>query len=130
MQVLLSQVHRLRALALLSKFLDLGQYAVNWALSVGIFGYLLKLLLLPAAELRAALVFIWAKLLAVDISCQADLLKDKRYTFFVSILSSAEDIPAGPFNILVNPSEHKALCAFVISVFCKDNTDGQQVILG
>lgn len=66
LQVLLSQVHRLRALELLGKFLDLGPWAVNLALSVGIFPYVLKLLQSSAKELRPLLVFIWAKILAVD----------------------------------------------------------------
>lgn len=66
LQVLLSQVHRLRALELLGKFLDLGPWAVNLALSVGIFPYVLKLLQSNAKELRPLLVFIWAKILAVD----------------------------------------------------------------
>ncbi|GFG29093.1 hypothetical protein Cfor_00263 [Coptotermes formosanus] len=66
LQVLLSQVHRLRALELLGKFLDLGPWAVNLALSVGIFPYVLKLLQSSARELRPLLVFIWAKILAVD----------------------------------------------------------------
>lgn len=66
MQVLLSQVHRLRALELLGRFLDLGPWAVNLALSVGIFPYVLKLLQ-GAKELRPLLVFIWAKILAVDV---------------------------------------------------------------
>lgn len=66
LQVLLSQVHRLRALELLGKFLDLGPWAVNLALSVGIFPYVLKLLQSSAKELRPMLVFIWAKILAVD----------------------------------------------------------------
>jgi regulatory associated protein of mTOR len=64
--VLLSQVHRVRALDLLGKFLDLGPWAVNLALSVGIFPYVLKLLQSSAKELRPLLVFIWAKILAVD----------------------------------------------------------------
>lgn len=42
--MLLSQTHRLRALVLLARFLDLGPWAVNLALSVGIFPYVLKLL--------------------------------------------------------------------------------------
>jgi regulator-associated protein of mTOR len=66
LQVLLSQVHRQRALELLGRFLDLGPWAVNLALSVGIFPYVLKLLQSSARELRPLLVFIWAKLLAVD----------------------------------------------------------------
>ena len=43
LQVLLSQAHRLRALDLLGRFLELGPWAVNLALSVGIFPYVLKL---------------------------------------------------------------------------------------
>ncbi|MED6233300.1 hypothetical protein AMECASPLE_024428, partial [Ameca splendens] len=66
LQVLLSQVHRLRALELLGMFLDLGPWAVSLALSVGIFPYVLKLLQSSARELRPKLVFIWAKILAVD----------------------------------------------------------------
>jgi hypothetical protein len=75
LQVLLSQVHRLRALELLGKFLDLGPWAVNLALSVGIFPYVLKLLQ-GAKELRPLLVFIWAKILAVDIVSESVQLKD------------------------------------------------------
>ncbi|KAK3091702.1 hypothetical protein FSP39_022003 [Pinctada imbricata] len=66
MLVLLSQVHRLRALDLLGRFLDLGPWAVSLALSVGIFPYVLKLLQSSARELRPLLVFIWAKILSVD----------------------------------------------------------------
>lgn len=69
LQVLLSQVHRSRALDLLGRFLDLGPWAVNLALSVGIFPYVLKLLQSSARELRPLLVFIWAKILAVDEVC-------------------------------------------------------------
>ena len=69
-QVLLSQVHRLRALVLLGRFLDMGSWAVELALSVGIFPYVLKLLQTTSSELRATLVFIWCKILALDKSCQ------------------------------------------------------------
>jgi regulator-associated protein of mTOR len=87
LQVLLSQVHRLRALILLSKFLDLGPWAVNLALSIGIFPYVLKLLQSQAIELKPVMVFIWARILAVDQSCQMDLLKDNGYQYFISILN-------------------------------------------
>ncbi|ELW68221.1 Regulatory-associated protein of mTOR [Tupaia chinensis] len=85
--VLLSQVHRLRALDLLGRFLDLGPWAVSLALSVGIFPYVLKLLQSSARELRPLLVFIWAKILAVDSSCQADLVKDNGHKYFLSVLA-------------------------------------------
>ena len=72
-QVLLSQVHRLRALTLLGRFLDMGSWAVDLALSVGIFPYVLKLLQTTATDLRQTLVFIWTKILALDRTCQVGL---------------------------------------------------------
>lgn len=113
LQVLLSQVHRLRALMLLSRFLDLGPWAVNLALGVGIFPYVLKLLQSPAVELKPVLVFIWAKILAVDKSCQNDLMKDNGFAYFVSILVS----DMGHVPIIPNLSEHRAMCAFILSRF-------------
>ena len=74
LQVLLSQVHRLRALVLLGRFLDMGRWAVDLALSVGIFPYVLKLLQTTALDLRQTLVFIWTKILALDRSCQVLVL--------------------------------------------------------
>ena len=68
--MLLSQIHRLRALVLLARFLDMGPWATDLALSTGIYPYVLKLLQTTAAELRPILVFIWAKILASDPSCQ------------------------------------------------------------
>lgn len=58
------------------------------ALSVGIFPYVLKLLQSSARELRPLLVFIWAKLLAVD-SVRNDLTVSHRrfFPFSCSILS-------------------------------------------
>jgi regulator-associated protein of mTOR len=96
---------------LLSRFLDLGPWSVELALSVGIFPYILKLLQSPAAELKLVLVFIWAKILAVDGSCQADLVKDMGYNYFITILAS-------PSHTTPNASEHHAMCSFILSVFC------------
>lgn len=104
LQVLLSQVHRMKALELLGRFLDLGPWAVNLALSVGIFPYVLKLLQSSAKELRPLLVFIWSKILAVDNvivlmlkenlhfnffffqTCQSDLVRDGGHKYFLSVL--------------------------------------------
>lgn len=121
LQVLLSQVHRLRALILLSKFLDLGPWAVNLALSIGIFPYVLKLLQSAAQELKPVMVFIWARILAVDPTCQQDLLKDNGYSYFIQILSPTSGIPVG------NASEHRAMCAFILSMFCRGFRQGQVV---
>lgn len=84
-QVLLSQQHRQRALELLAKFLDLGSWAVNQALSVGIFPYVLKLLQSPATELREVLVFIWAKILALDKVRETPTRPPEFFFFFSKI---------------------------------------------
>ncbi|SCU86549.1 LAFA_0E01530g1_1 [Lachancea sp. 'fantastica'] len=87
LQVLLSQVHRVRALVLLSRFLDLGPWAVYLSLSIGIFPYVLKLLQSPAPELRPILVFIWARIMSIDYkNTQSELIKEKGYLYFVKML--------------------------------------------
>ncbi|KAJ5608878.1 hypothetical protein N7528_009445 [Penicillium herquei] len=123
LQVLLSQAHRLRALILLSKFLDLGPWAVHLALSIGIFPYVVKLLQSAAQELKPVMVFIWARIMAVDYTVQNDLLKDNGIHYFISILNPSSPIPVG------NASEHRAMCAFIVSIFCKGYPQGQNVCL-
>ncbi|XP_069683368.1 regulatory-associated protein of mTOR [Periplaneta americana] len=118
LQVLLSQVHRLRALELLGKFLDLGPWAVNLALSVGIFPYVLKLLQSSARELRPLLVFIWAKILAVDSTCQADLVRDNGHKYFLSVLQDPS-----------MPGEDRTLAAFVLASIVNNYSQGQEVAL-
>ncbi|XP_072168199.1 regulatory-associated protein of mTOR-like [Diadema setosum] len=115
LQVLLSQVHRSRALDLLGRFLDLGPWAVSLALSVGIFPYVLKLLQSSARELRPLLVFIWAKILAVDRSCNADLVKDTGHKYFLSVL-------ADPYMV----AEHRTMAAFVLAMIVEDYPNGQE----
>lgn len=66
LQVLLSTLHRVRALQILCRFLALGAWAVRAVLHVGIFPYMLKLLQASAPDLRASMVYIWAKIVAVD----------------------------------------------------------------
>lgn len=121
LQVLLSQWHRVRALILLGQFLDLGPWAVQLALSIGIFPYVGKLLSSGAAELKPVMVFIWARLLAVDLSCQQDLIKDNGYNYFAGILKPSEVLPVN------NSDEHKAMCAFVLAMLCRGYRPGQQV---
>lgn len=122
LQVLLSQQHRVRALILLGRFLDLGPWSVQLALSIGIFPYVLKLLQSAAPELKPVMVFIWARVIAVDISCQQDLIKDSGYSYFAQILKPSEGLPA-----MVNGDEHKAMCAFILAMLCKGYKNGQLV---
>lgn len=121
LQVLLSQVHRLRALILLSKFLDLGPWAVYLSLSIGIFPYVLKLLQSPAQELKPVLIFIWARIMAIDYkSTQQELCKDKGYNYFYQILNSNNA------SMMVN-DDHKAMSAFILTLFIKDFKNGQRL---
>ncbi|MBE3041948.1 hypothetical protein IMZ48_05080, partial [Candidatus Bathyarchaeota archaeon] len=120
LQVLLSQHHRVRALILLGRFLDLGPWAVELALSIGIFPYVLKLLQSTAAELKPIMVFIWTRILAVDISCQQDLIKDSGYNYFAQILRPTEVLP------VVDSDEHKAMCTFILAMVCKGHIAGQR----
>lgn len=118
LQVLLSQVHRTRALELLGKFLDLGPWAVNLALSVGIFPYVLKLLQSFAKELRPLLVYIWAKILAVDTTCQADLIREQGHKYFLSILQDP-----------TMPAETRTQATFILSCLVSNYRDGQEAAL-
>jgi regulator-associated protein of mTOR len=122
LQVLLSQPHRLRALILLSQFVDLGPWAVHLVLSIGIFPYISKLLQAAGQELRPVLIFIWARILAVDASVQIDLHQSHGYKYFANVLAVQED----PNHlVLPNASEHKAMCAFILSAIARDLYAGQ-----
>jgi regulator-associated protein of mTOR len=127
LQVLLSQAHRLRALILLSRFVDLGPWAVNLSLSIGIFPYVQKLLQSPAVELKPVLIFIWARILAVDKSCQVDLLRDAGYNYFAQILSPYPS--HGAPLVIPNANEHRAMCAFILSILCRNFRPGQTACL-
>ena len=124
LQVLLSQAHRLKALVLLSKFLDLGPWAVNLALTIGIFPYVVKLLQSPAIELKPIMIFIWARIIAVaPHEAQNDLLRESGFTYFSNVLVPGYTIP------IENLLEHKAMSAFVIAMFCRDFQPAQYVCL-
>jgi len=118
LQVLLSQAHRLRALVLLARFLDLGSWATNLALSVGIFPYVLKLLQSPAKDLREVLVFIWAKILELDKSCQDDLVKDGGQAYFITVLASPK-----------LSTSLRTLAAFVLTVIMDNCNAGKAACL-
>ena len=124
LQVLLSQAHRLKALVLLSRFLDLGPWAVNLALTIGIFPYVVKLLQSPAIELKPIMIFIWARIIAVSRQdSQSDLLRDNNFSYFTNVLNPGFSMP------VPNLSEHKAMCTFVIAMFCRDFEQAQHVCL-
>ncbi|KAI8980557.1 hypothetical protein BD414DRAFT_492558 [Trametes punicea] len=122
LQVLLSQPHRLRALILLSQFVDLGPWAVHLALTIGIFPYIARLLQAASQDLKPVLIFIWARISAVDPSCQVDLYNNHGYKYFASALAGQDDPRQ---SLLPNGSEHKAMCAFILSTVARDYMHGQ-----
>ncbi|CAL4126157.1 unnamed protein product, partial [Meganyctiphanes norvegica] len=118
LQVLLSNLLRSRALELLGSFLALGPWAVNLVLSVGIFPYVLKLLQSSARELRPLLVFLWAKILAVDPSCKSDLVRENGHKYFLQVLNDPS-----------MPAEHRTMAAFVLGVIVWENPEGREAAL-
>ncbi|KAF8167286.1 hypothetical protein B0H34DRAFT_792028 [Crassisporium funariophilum] len=119
LQVLLSQPHRLRALILLSQFVDLGPWAVHLVLTIGIFPYISKLLQAAGQDLRPVLIFIWARILAVDSSVQSDLYNTQGYRYFSNVLGLRNE------DNLPNSSEHKAMCSFILASISRDFPHGQ-----
>ncbi|KAL6987941.1 Regulatory-associated protein of TOR 1 [Sarracenia purpurea var. burkii] len=93
----------------------MGPWAVDLALSVGIFPYVLKLLKTTNPELRQFLVFIWTKIPALD---KVDLVKDKAHTYFIRFLDSVEAYP-----------EQRAMAAFVLAVIVDGHRLGQEACL-
>ena len=118
LQVLLSQTHRLRALLLLRRYLALGPHAVNLALLVGIFPYILKLLQSPAADIRQVLICIWASILGFDSQCRQELIRDKCQSYFVQHLHSPE-----------LPVQQRCMSAFILAEICNGHREGQQTCL-
>eukprot|EP00727_Mastigamoeba_balamuthi_P000525 m51a1_g1047 putative regulatory-associated protein of mtor (1359) ;mRNA; r:748343-753586 len=120
LQVLLSQSYRHRALLLLARFLDMGPWAAAQSLSVGIFPYVLKLLVSPAPELREVLVFIWTKLLIhdTDKACQQDLLRENGHNYFISVLGTS--LPS---------AELRYMSAFILSVLVDGCRPAQEACL-
>lgn len=124
LQILLFQAHRVRALMLLRQFLDLGPWAVNLSLSLGIHPYVTKLLQSP--ENKQNLVGIWAKILAFDQSCQVDLVKDGAIPHFIHHLTWG--LSRGTLNLASDPreaAEQRTMAAFILAITCFSYPQGQ-----
>lgn len=118
LQVLLSTLHRERALRLLCRFLALGPRAVRAVLAVGIFPYMLKLLQAHAPDLRPAMLCVWARIVAADPSCRRDLVAADGHRYFLRVLAD----PAAD-------TESAALAAFVLATVVDGHPAGQQAAL-
>lgn len=94
LQVLLSQTHRIRALQLLSEFLDLGPWAVAHCITVGILPYIVRLFHSNVLDVKPQLVFIWGKIIAsaqIDFS-RHEGIRESGYRYFVSCLQDATNL--------------------------------------
>mmetsp|Transcript_8724 Transcript_8724/g.12898 ORF Transcript_8724/g.12898 Transcript_8724/m.12898 type:complete len:1221 (+) Transcript_8724:170-3832(+) len=120
LQVLLSQSHRLQALELLSEFLDLGSWAIATALSVGIFGYVLRLLKSLSPELRPVLTHIWVMIISHDTTMQHELIKDKGHDYFFNILNCT----GKEAHLISKKMRCEAL--FILCCMVEKNPKGQQ----
>jgi len=136
LQVLLSQAHRVRALILLQKFLELGPSAVNLALCVGIFPYVLKLLQSPVDEYRHVLVSIWSSIIDFDPTCRVDLVKDGAVAQFIEHLrwglqanrvihESSHDYESKFVESHQDAACQRMMAAKILSVICKGYPLGQ-----
>ena len=119
-QVLLGVAHRVRALTLLKRFLELGPWAVNMALSLGIFPYVMKLLQSP--EYKCLLVSIWASILSFDATCRIDLLKDGVLHHFVHHIMWG--LNNSTFEV-ASAAKERTLAAFVLAAVCYEYPAGQ-----
>jgi WD40 repeat protein len=128
LQVLLSQVHRVRALELLRRFLELGPWAINLSLSLGIFPYVLKLL--QSVEYKSVLVNIWACILKFDSRCQVDLVKDNALGHFIQPLATWTSGSSHQSSIsLPEIAKQRTLCAFCLAVTCHRYSQAQKECL-
>ncbi|KAG7373952.1 Raptor N-terminal caspase like domain containing protein [Nitzschia inconspicua] len=117
LQVLLSQIHRVRALELLQRFLEIGPWAINLSLSLGIFPYVMKLL--QSAEYKTVLVNIWASILKFDPTCQVDLVKDKALGHFIQPLANwASNNTQNPQISLAEEAKQRVLATFCLAATC------------
>lgn len=135
LQAMLSPQHRFNALTILCRFLDLGSWAVDLSLTVGVFHYVLQLLQKANATTVGILVFIWAKLLAVDSSCQVDLIKSKSHVFFIRVLDDQRAGGEDDYEALTAEEKaraHRVLidrrvrAAFALSVMMNKHSNGQK----
>lgn len=132
LQVLLAQVHRLRALISFAQFCDLGPWAVNLALTIGIFPYMVKLLMAPPGDVRPVLIFIWARICAVAPDVRTELLGVgagspgvNGVSYFASVLAAREE---PTFVLIPNAAEHRAMCAFVLTTIARGSLAGQTAL--
>ncbi|KAJ1988120.1 Target of rapamycin complex 1 subunit kog1 [Dimargaris cristalligena] len=125
LQVLLSQLHRNRALSLLVDFLKFGRWAVNQCLAVGIFPYVLKLISSTQTNSRGYLAAIWSAIISVDYSVRQELMRSNAPKYFLDglLLDNLNLVENTPVTVLAC----RAHCLMVLTHLCRDLYEAQQV---
>ncbi len=116
--LLIQPNYRQKGLQLLSRFLQIGRKAVEQALSIGVFPYILSYLKpgtskLDNSKFLPELVLIWGKILAFDPKCKLDLAKISAHNHFVNFLAPAHDID----KTAPRSGVHLAVGLFIVSIF-------------
>jgi regulator-associated protein of mTOR len=130
LQVLLSQAHRPRALELLGRFFALGPWAAADALDVGLFPYILKLLLqAPAADplIRPGLLALWLQVLLHDPSTAKDLAsaKEQPFRYFCRLLLGEDgDAPGRGSRRDTVPAAERQMAALCLAAFVEGGAEG------
>ncbi|CAJ0951511.1 unnamed protein product, partial [Mesorhabditis belari] len=75
LQMILSARYRVRALELIARFLDFGDWAVGHVVEIGMPQYIAALLIESQRDLKPWMAFIWAKLISIDPSMKSWLLE-------------------------------------------------------
>ncbi|KAJ2716338.1 Target of rapamycin complex 1 subunit kog1 [Coemansia spiralis] len=126
LQVLLSQQYRLRALILLYRFMNLGPWAVDLAMAVGIYPYMTKLLGSTTPEIREILILVWARLVAVDPAMHPELLKNDGLEYFAAYLANNIQMQSEPISDKVRLSDRvSAASAFTLAMLCRNMKQAQ-----
>jgi len=111
--LLIQSNYRRKGLQLLSNFLQIGRKAVEEALSIGVFPYILSYLK-PGnsnAAIMPELVLIWGKILAFDPKCKEDLATINAHIHFVNFLQPIHDSNPNRSGV------HLAVAFFIVSIF-------------
>ncbi|KAI0979765.1 hypothetical protein GJ496_010293 [Pomphorhynchus laevis] len=101
LQALLSFTYRRQTLYLVVRFMNISIQCVELMLVVGALPYTLRLLKqihAGNAEFRHFLLVIWSKILAVDRTCQIELIKENCHKHFMNILQ--------PGNVMQSKQSH------------------------
>ncbi|KAJ2608117.1 Target of rapamycin complex 1 subunit kog1 [Coemansia sp. RSA 1365] len=127
LQVLLSQQYRMRALILLYRFMNLGPWAVDLAMAVGIYPYMSKLLASATTEIGEILILVWTRLVAIDRGVHPDLMKPEGLKHFVDYLSNNIQMQYEPVSEKVLLCDTvSAASAFTLTMLCRGVSAAQQ----